>query len=51
MTFFECEKPLIVTSPEPSDLIDDLDASGIVATMTTSGPLSDHAPPYARQTR
>lgn len=49
VTFFESDKPLIVTSPEPSDLTDDLDASGIIAAMTTSGPLSDHAPPYARQ--
>ncbi|KDR12831.1 hypothetical protein L798_13251 [Zootermopsis nevadensis] len=51
VTFFESEKPLIVSSPEPSDLTDDLDASGIIAAMTTSGPDADHTPPYARQTR
>lgn len=47
VTFFESEKPLIVSSPEPSDLTDDLDAP---VAMTTTSPASDHAPPYARQT-
>jgi hypothetical protein len=51
VTFFESEKPLIVSSPEPSDLTEDFDASGSIAAMTTSEPTSDHAPPYARQTR
>ncbi|KAJ9597337.1 hypothetical protein L9F63_011808, partial [Diploptera punctata] len=49
VTFFESEKPLIVSSPEPSDLIDDLDAPGTIATMTSSSPTTDHAPPYNRQ--
>ena len=51
VTFFESEKPSIVTSPEPSDFFDDFDASGTFAAMTSAGPISDHAPPYARQTR
>ena len=51
VTFFESEKPSIVTSPEPSDFIDDLDASGTFGAMTTPGIVSDHAPPYARQAR
>jgi len=49
VTFFESEKPSIVTSPEPSDFFDDFDASGTFAAMTSAGPMSDHAPPYARQ--
>lgn len=26
MTFFECEKPQVISSPEPGDIIDELDA-------------------------
>ncbi|XP_068083381.1 mucin-2 [Anabrus simplex] len=48
VTFFESEKPLVVSSPEPSDITDDLDAPGSI-TMTTPSPVSDHAPPYNRQ--
>ncbi|XP_075228612.1 uncharacterized protein LOC142328638 [Lycorma delicatula] len=43
VTFFESEKPLVVSSPEQSD---DLDAP---TTMTSASPLPDHAPPYNRQ--
>ncbi|KAJ8897047.1 hypothetical protein PR048_002393 [Dryococelus australis] len=49
VTFFESEKPLAVTSPDPSDLLL-LDAAGPpVPIMTSPSPVADSVPPYARQ--
>ncbi|XP_014243783.1 uncharacterized protein LOC106663451 isoform X2 [Cimex lectularius] len=43
VTFFECEKPQVVSSPEPGELLDDLDVP-----VTMSAPITDiHA--YQRQ--
>ena len=47
---FESEKPLVVSSPEPSDCTEDLDAPFILS-MTSPSPVAEHAPPYDRQTR
>ncbi|XP_054275959.1 uncharacterized protein LOC128995094 [Macrosteles quadrilineatus] len=48
VTFFEQEKPLVVSSPEP-EFSDDLDAP-FVLSMTSPSPVADHAAPYHRQT-
>nr|CAD7442027.1 unnamed protein product [Timema bartmani] len=50
VTFFESSKPLAVTSPDPSDLLDLLDAP-VGSVMTSSSPVPDSAPPYDRQAR
>ncbi|KAG8262748.1 hypothetical protein J6590_047267 [Homalodisca vitripennis] len=49
VTFFEQEKPLVVSSPEP-EITEELDAP-FVLSMTSPSPVADHVAPYHRQTR
>ncbi|XP_046666379.1 flocculation protein FLO11 [Homalodisca vitripennis] len=48
VTFFEQEKPLVVSSPEP-EITEELDAP-FVLSMTSPSPVVDHVAPYHRQT-